>query len=85
MLETLTCTSAANTSYSVTIRRAAFVWPDREHAELVLEQLTKYRNRYVHAGSESDEINALPFLLKRHVERLLEVSYRQSVCMQNYA
>lgn len=64
-------TDSGHDPYKVATRRAAFMFQDRERAQLVLTHLTQHRNRFVHAGSESDEIESLVFLLKRHVDSLL--------------
>jgi hypothetical protein len=64
-------TDSSHDPYKVAMRRAAFIFRDRERAQLVLAHLTQHRNRFVHAGSDSDEIESLVFLLKRHVDALL--------------
>jgi hypothetical protein len=64
-------TDSGNDPYKVASRRAAFMFKDRERAQLVLAHLTQHRNRFVHAGSDSSEIEALVFLLKRNVDSLL--------------
>lgn len=57
--------------YKVAVRRAAFMFTDRERSQLVLTHLTNHRNRFVHAGSDSDDIESLVFMLKRYVDALL--------------
>lgn len=69
VLEFLTATKGA--SYAVTIRRAAFMFAERDYSFQVLSYLMDYRNSSVHTGSESDEIEALLYQLKRYVEALL--------------
>lgn len=69
LLEFLTATTSA--PYTVTARRAAFLFAERDYAFQVLSHLANYRNRFVHAGSETEEIESLLYLLKRHVEALL--------------
>lgn len=64
-------TDSGHDPYKVATRRAAFMFQDRERAQLVLAHLTQQRNRFVHAGSDSGEIESLVFLLKRHVDTLL--------------
>ncbi len=64
-------TDSGHDPYKVATRRAAFMFQDRERAQLVLTHLTQHRNRFVHAGSDSNEIESLVFLLKRHVDSLL--------------
>lgn len=64
-------TDSTHDPYKVATRRAAFMFADRERTQLVLAHLTNHRNRFVHAGSDSDEIESLVFLLKRYVDSLL--------------
>lgn len=71
ILEYLTATGP-NDSYSITIRRAAFLYRGDEYARQVLTHLKDYRNRTVHAESENHEIQAYMYQLKRFVESLLE-------------
>jgi hypothetical protein len=59
-------------SYKVTVRRAAFMFTDRDYAIQVLSHLRDYRNKSVHTGIESGEIESLMYQLKRVVERLIE-------------
>lgn len=56
-----------------TIRRAAapFVG-DFKYAEHRLNMLRNLRNRHVHADHQSDEIEAYLFMVKKHVEVLIE-------------
>lgn len=64
-------TDSSHDPYKVATRRVAFMFADRERTQLVLTHLTNHRNRFVHAGSDSDEIESLVFLLKRYVDSLL--------------
>lgn len=64
-------TDSGQDPYKVAIRRAAFMFADQERSLLILTHLANYRNRFVHAGSETDEIEPLVFLLKRYVDALL--------------
>lgn len=64
-------TDGTNSPYKVAVRRAAFHFADHARATLVLNHLTSYRNRYVHVGADSQEIETLLFLLKRHVDQLM--------------
>ena len=64
-------TDSGHDPYKVATRRAAFMFADRERSMLVLTHLTNHRNRFVHAGSDTDEIESLVFLLKRYVDCLL--------------
>ena len=47
------------------------MFADRERSQLVLSNLTSHRNRFVHVGSETDDIESLVFQLKRYVDALL--------------
>lgn len=69
VLETLTESTSAPAA--VTIKRSAFLFSDRDRANMVLSHLAGFRNRFVHFGAESDEIEGLLFLLKRYVEAML--------------
>lgn len=71
-------TDSGHDPYKVATRRAAFMFQDREREQLILTHLTQHRNRFVHAGSDSDEIESLVFLLKRHVDSLLLFHLRNS-------
>lgn len=71
VLEHLTATGP-NDNYSLTIRRAAFIYGGDEYAKQVLTHLKDYRNRAVHAGSENSEIQGYMYQLKRFVESLIE-------------
>jgi len=63
-------------SYKVTIRRAAYLFSDREYASQVLSHLKDNRNKSVHAGSSSDDIEVLLYQLKRYVEALIQFHIR---------
>lgn len=69
VLEFLTATQLDPSK--VTIRRATFMFSDRDYAIQMLSHLKDYRNKFVHAGSESGEIESLMYQLKRYVEALL--------------
>lgn len=64
-------TDSTYDSYKTATRRASFMFADRERSHLVLTHLTNHRNRFVHAGSDTDDIESLVFLLKRYVDELL--------------
>lgn len=64
-------TYSGHDPYRVTIRRTEFMYRDRERTRLILTHLAQHRNSFVHAGSDSDEIESLVFLLKQHVDQLL--------------
>lgn len=63
-------TDSTHHPYKVATRRVAFMFANREQTLLVLTHLTNHRNRFVHAGSDADEIESLVFLLKRYVDSL---------------
>lgn len=71
LLEYLTATS--EDPNKVTMRRALFLWHrnEREFHRQVLKHLMTYRNRTVHAGYTSEDIETLLYQLKRYVERCL--------------
>ncbi len=69
LLERLTNTLLDN--YKVTVRRAVFLFKDREFHRQILNHLRSYRNRAVHAGEKTDEIEAPVFQLKFYVEQLI--------------
>jgi len=69
LLERLTNTLLDN--YKVTVRRAIFLFKDRDFHLQILNHLKSYRNRAVHAGEETEEIEALVYQLKLYVEQLL--------------
>ena len=64
-------TDSTHDPYKVSTRRAAFMFEDHERSQLVLSNLTSYRNRFVHVGSETEDIESLVFQLKRYVDALL--------------
>lgn len=64
-------TDSTHDPYKVATRRAAFMFADRERSQLVLAHLTNHRNRFVHVGSDTDDIESLVFQLKRYVDALL--------------
>ncbi len=69
VLEELTNTGKA--SYSVTVRRAAFLWPEPLFRRRLLEHLRELRNRMVHQGHSPDDGERMAQQLKVHVEALL--------------
>lgn len=64
-------TDSTHESYKVATRRAAFMFEDKARSRLVLSNLTNHRNRFVHVGSQSEDIESLVFQLKRYVDALL--------------
>ena len=65
-------TGTLSDSYKATIRRASYMFADKEYAHQVLSHLRDYRNKSVHAGSESSAIESMMYQLKRYVEALIE-------------
>ena len=57
--------------YKVAVRRAAFMFAERNYSVQVLNHLMNHRNRLVHAGTDTSEIESLVYLLKRYVDALL--------------
>ncbi|MCP9904588.1 hypothetical protein KBY85_10640 [Cyanobium sp. BA5m-10] len=57
--------------YDKTIRRASFLYKDREYNRLVLENLRQYRNKSVHLGAGENNIDTHVYQLKSYVEQLL--------------
>lgn len=79
LLEDLTGTQPED-NYKVTIRRTAFLYAESErdlHVQ-VLRHLKDYRNRNVHGGEESDDIEAFLYQLKRYVEEVLTFHLQSS-------
>lgn len=68
-LEQLTNTTDGN--HKVTVRRASILWDDRKYHRQVLTHLRDYRNRSVHQGSESHDIEVLMYQVKQYVEQAL--------------
>jgi hypothetical protein len=69
VLETLTDTTRL--ANEVTIRRASFLYEDKDFQRQVLRHLVHYRNQTVHVGKETTWIQTMLYQLKRYVERLL--------------
>lgn len=65
-------TASTELPSEVTIRRTAFLYTDRETNVLILTNLANYRNKFVHAGTESDDLESLVFQLKKYVEGLFQ-------------
>lgn len=58
-------------SSEVTVKRAAFIFEDREYALQVLKHLRDYRNRFVHADVSDSRIETCLYQLKNFVQALL--------------
>lgn len=70
LLEFVTDTGLA--SYDKTIRRAKFFYDEASFQGQVLEHLRRYRNRSVHGGSSSGDVEVEVYQLKRLVEAALK-------------
>lgn len=70
VLEYLTNTSEKD-SYAVTIKRASFMYEDRDYHFNILQHLRSHRNQATHQGENVVLIGLLLFQLKRYVESLL--------------
>lgn len=68
VLERLTNAEGA---YSTLIRRAAFVFEDKEYYKQVLRHLRDYRNKYVHRAFDSNNIEVYLYQLKDITEVLI--------------
>lgn len=70
VLEYLTSTLRKN--YDVTIKRAIFLCSDHDLNFQFLNVLRDYRNRFVHLGTDDNDIEAHVYILKHYVETLLK-------------
>jgi hypothetical protein len=68
ILERLTNTSDF---YTDIIKRASFIFEDREYYKQVLKHLKDFRNKYVHEAGDSSEMETYMYELKNIVESLL--------------
>lgn len=66
ILEKVTDTVGAN--YDETIRRATWIFGDREIASEILEHLRFRRNRYVHAAHSSEQADQIVYSIKSYIE-----------------
>ena len=69
ILEYLTAT--LQEKYDKTIKRTVFQYVDRDYNKQVLEHLRQYRNKSVHLGSGSNDIETHVYQLKSYVEHLI--------------
>lgn len=69
VLELLTNTQYEK--YDVTIRRAAFIYEEREYIKQVLENLREYRNSFVHHNASDSRVESYLFKLKNIVETII--------------
>jgi hypothetical protein len=70
VLELLTGTQTDN--YKVTIRRAAYMFAERDYSFQILSHLRDQRNRIVHAGTAPNDVESLMYQVKRYVEQLIQ-------------
>lgn len=71
VIELLTGTTA-NESHKTTVKRAAFIYKDRDYATQSLLHLRSYRNTAVHSGEERENVEPLMFQAKNATEDLIE-------------
>ena len=64
-------TNTGKSGYNITIKRASFLFKDKEYTRNILNHLRDYRNRSVHSDSFNNDIEVLLFQLKRFVEILI--------------
>lgn len=69
VLEYLTFTLGEN--YDKTIKRTRFHFDEGDYHKQILEHLRQYRNRFVHAGTGTNDIDTQIYQLKYYVEILL--------------
>jgi hypothetical protein len=69
VLELLTNTQFEK--YDVTIKRAAFIYKDREYMRQILENLRDYRNKFVHHDTSDSRVESYLYKLKSIVEVLI--------------
>jgi hypothetical protein len=70
VLEHLTNVSEKD-SYDVVIRRASFLYEERDYHKQILQHLRRHRNQATHEGADTELIQWLLFQLKGYVEALL--------------
>jgi len=64
-------TGIQNARYDDIVRRVSFLFGDGDWYRTILENLRDQRNRNVHAGTQSEEVEYLMFRAKFFVERVL--------------
>jgi len=70
VLELLTDT--VGQSYETTVKRASYMFEDRDYNYQVLQHLRKYRNSLIHHDSENSEVESYLYQLKNNVDILLD-------------
>lgn len=71
LLEYLTSKSE-NEHPKPVVKRASYLFEERDYAQVILRHLKDYRNRAVHGGEDELNIEILIYQLKRFVEVLIE-------------
>jgi len=66
--ELLTDTGRSN--YELTVKRAAFLFEERDYYFQLIQQLKEYRNKYVHLNQKNTEMETYLYQLKNVVEVL---------------
>jgi len=64
-------TKVGHDKYDETIRRASFMFENREYYRQILKHLRDWRNRIVHGSDETNEIRAHVYQLKLFVEQAI--------------
>lgn len=71
-------TNTLHDSYDVTIRRAAFIFEERDYYFQVLKHLRDYRNHFVHHDASDSGIESYLYQLKNIVEAILRFHLRNN-------
>lgn len=82
LLESLTQTSV-NDSHKVTVRRASFLFSERNYAKQVLNHLREYRNNAVHFGKDNYNIQTFVDQLREFVEFMLLFLINNKLAFKN--
>ena len=81
VLEILTGTLQG--SYKANIKRASNLFSEKEFAFQVLSHLKDYRNKSVHTGLESGDIESIMYQIKKYVEILIEFHVAHKPCFSS--
>lgn len=71
-------TNTSDGSHKVTVRRVAFLYPDREFNHAFIDHLRNMRNQLVHESADKNTMETHLFLLKNYVEDILLFHLRQA-------
>jgi hypothetical protein len=74
LLESLTGTQNAN--YSQTVRRAAFLYHERDYHLQILTHLRERRNRTIHKGQTQADDETILYQMKRYCEQMMRFILR---------